>query len=669
MLFRYSRWDGTQQLAELDADDLMDAMADDLLADGDMERAVQRLFRWGTQDREGRRVDGLRDLLEQLRQQRKNQLERHDMDSLMQDLQERLEKVKQTEREGIEKRVQSGREKTQQDSDNSALQQMLEKLADQKREFLDRLPESPAGSIRELRDYDFMDPDARQQFQELMDMLQQQMMQQQLQGMQQSLQSMTPEQMQGMRSMMRDLNEMLREKLDGGEPDFQKFQEKWGDAFPNANSLDELIEEMQRRNAQLQSLLQSMSAEQRRELEDMMQSLMQDPGLQHEMSELAMNLELLSPNQRSSQGYPFSGDEPVTLEEAMQLMQELQKMDELERELRRAEESAQVDKVDAERVQELLGDEAAETLRQLQQITKVLQEAGYLEQEGDELTLTPRAIRRIGQKALKDIFASLRHNRFGNHETDFRGAGTDRVDETKLYEFGDPFLVDIRQTLMNAVQHNGPMVPQRLDPRDFEVYRTEHLTECSTVLMVDMSRSMILRGCFLAAKKVALALNSLIKGQYPRDNLYIIGFSLFAKELKAESLPTLTWNEWVYGTNMQHGFMLARQLLSRHKGGNRQVIMITDGEPTAHFEPGQTYPEFAYPPTYRTIQETLREVARCTRDKVTINTFMLERSHMLMSFVEQMTQINQGRAFYAAPERLGEYILVDYVKQKRKVVA
>jgi uncharacterized protein with von Willebrand factor type A (vWA) domain len=499
-------------------------------------------------------------------------------------------------------------------------------------------------------------------------MLQQQMLQQQLQGMQQSLQSMTPEQMQSMRSMMHDLNEMLREKLDGGEPDFQSFQQKWGDAFPNVNSLDELIDEMQRRNAQLQSLLQSMSPEQRRELEDMMQSLMKDPGLQQEMAELAMNLEMLSP-QRQSQGYPFSGDEPVTLEEAMQLMKQLQEMDELERALRRAEESAQVDQLDPDKVEELLGDEAAETLRQLQQITKVLQEAGYLEQQGDELTLTPRAIRRIGQKALKDIFATLRHNRFGNHETDFRGAGTDRVDETKVYEFGDPFLVDIRQTLMNAVQHNGPTVPQRLDPRDFEVYRTEHLTECSTVLMVDMSRSMILRGCFLAAKKVALALNSLIKGQYPRDNLYIIGFSLFAKELKAESLPTLTWNEWVYGTNMQHGFMLARQLLSRHKGGNRQVIMITDGEPTAHFEPGQTYPEFSYPPTYRTIQETLREVARCTRDKVTINTFMLERSHMLMSFVEQMTQINQGRAFYAAPERLGEYILVDYVKQKRKVVA
>ena len=214
-------------------------------------------------------------------------------------------------------------------------------------------------------------------------------------------------------------------------------------------------------------------------LEAMMNALMSDQGLQHEMSELAMNLELLSPTQRR-QGYPFTGDEPITLEQAMDLMAQLQQMDELERDLRRAEESAQVDQIDAGRVQELLGDEAAETLQQLQQITKVLQEAGYLEQQGDELLLTPRAIRRIGQKALKDIFATLRNTRLGNHETDFRGAGTDRVDETKVYEFGDPFLVDIRQTLMNAVQHNGPSVPQRLDPRDFEVYRDRKSTRLNS---------------------------------------------------------------------------------------------------------------------------------------------------------------------------------------------
>jgi uncharacterized protein with von Willebrand factor type A (vWA) domain len=186
------------------------------------------------------------------------------------------------------------------------------------------------------------------------------------------------------------------------------------------------------------------------------------------------------------------------------------------------------------------------------------------------------------------------------------------------------------------------------------------------VLLLDMSRSMFLRGCITAAKKVAIALNSLIRGQYPRDALYVVPFSYYAREIKPEELPRLTWNEWGYGTNMQHAFMLSRQLLGRHKGGTRQIILITDGEPTAYFEQGQI--EFSYPPTYRTFQETLREVGRCTRENIVINTFMLERGHYLIDFVEQMTKINRGRAFYATPERLGEYILVDYVDNKRKKV-
>lgn len=668
MIVRYSRWDGTQQILDLDADDLMEAMADDLLSDGDLNRALQRLFRWGTQDREDRKVPGLRDLLEQLRNQRQQQLERNNLDSLMKDIQERLENIVKTERQGIDKRVEEGRERATQDPSQAPLQEMLEKMASQKQQSLDQLPESPGGQIRELSDYDFMDPDARQQFQELMNMLQQQMLQQHFQGMQQSLQSLTPQDLQAMRQMMRDLNEMLREKMEGGEPDFQGFMDKWGQMFPGVNSLDELIQQMQQRNAQLQSLLDSMTPEQRRELEETLQSILDDTQLQDELAELAMNLEQLYPMRDMRQRYPFTGDDPVTLQEALQIMAQLQEMDQLEQQLRGAEEAADLDRVDAEQLRRLLGDQAAEQLERLRQLTKMLEDAGYLERKGNKLELTPRAIRKIGHKALRDIFAHLRRDRFGNHELDRRGVGVDRIDETKAYEFGDPFLVDIKQTLMNTLQHDGAGTPLHIEANDFEVYRTEQLTECSTVLMLDMSRSMILRGCFLAAKKVALALNSLIKGQYPRDNLYIIGFSLYAKELKPEILPQLTWNEWVYGTNMQHGFMLARQLLARHKGGNRQIIMITDGEPTAHFEQGQIHPEFSYPPTYRTFQQTLREVQRCTRERVTINTFMLDRSYSLMSFIEQMTQINQGRAFFAAPERLGEYILVDYVRQKRRVV-
>jgi uncharacterized protein with von Willebrand factor type A (vWA) domain len=364
--------------------------------------------------------------------------------------------------------------------------------------------------------------------------------------------------------------------------------------------------------------------------------------------------------------YPFRGDDSLSFQEAMRLMSELQEMDQLERQLKRARDPNALDQIDSERVRDLLGEDAYRSLEQLKQLTKLLEEAGYITKRGQRWELTPRAIRKIGQKALQDIFHHLKRSNFGKHESQHRGRGGERVDESKGYEFGDPFLLDLQRTVMNGVMRSGPGTPVQLRPPDFEVYRTEFMTQSATVLLLDMSRSMFLRGCIAAAKKVAIALNSLIRGQYPRDALYLVPFSYYAREIQPEDLPHLTWNEWGYGTNMQHAFMLSRQLLARHTGGTRQVILITDGEPTAYFEGGQI--EFSYPPTYRTFQETLREVNRCTRDRIVINTFMLERGHYLIDFVEQMTKINQGRAFYATPERLGEYILVDYVDNKRKRV-
>src|SRR5207248_7707151 len=211
-------------------------------------------------------------------------------------------------------------------------------------------------------------------------------------------------------------------------------------------------------------------------------------------------------------------------------------------------------------------------------------------------------------------------------------------DDLKEYEYGDPFLLEMKETLFNSIVREGPRVPVKMAARDFVVHRTEHMTQASTVLMIDMSRSMFLRGCFLAAKKVAIALDSLIRSQFPRDSLYVVGFSNHAVELKPRSLPGIALNDYVYGTNMQHGLQVARALLAKHRG-NRQIIMVTDGEPTAHLdERGRTF--FAYPPTFRTIQETLREVRRCTRDRIVINTFMLERGPYLTEFVNQMTRIN-----------------------------
>ncbi|MCZ6890980.1 MAG: VWA domain-containing protein, partial [Chloroflexi bacterium] len=261
----------------------------------------------------------------------------------------------------------------------------------------------------------------------------------------------------------------------------------------------------------------------------------------------------------------------------------------------------------------------------------------------------------------------LKKDRFGRHEVYTRGTMGEQTGETKLYEFGDAFALDLRRTVMNAIKRSGPTVPVRLNPEDFEVQRTEHMTQAATCLLLDQSRSMGLYGSFQAAKKVAIALYTLIHSQFPRDRLYLIGLSDYAIELRGDELPELTWNSWVSGTNMHHAFSMSRKLLSKEKVNNKQILLITDGEPTAHMEGDRAY--FAYPPSLRTIQETLKEVKRCTQDGITINTFMLESSSYLLDFVDKMTRINRGRAFYTTPGSLGKFVLVDYLTNRRKRLA
>ncbi|PYN14177.1 MAG: VWA domain-containing protein [Candidatus Rokuibacteriota bacterium] len=650
MLFRYSRWDGTQNLYDLDADDLLAAMSDDLMSDGDLWSALRRMFQRGTQDPQGQRMPGIQDLLDRLRKRRQEQLNRYDLGSALDDIKKKLDEILKTERAGIERQVQEPGERAR------------------KLDALDKLPPEPAGRIKELQDYNFTDKDAERQFQELMKSLQQQMMQPFMQGMKQALDGMSADDMKRMREMLRDINRMLRQRAEGDEPDFDAFKEKWGQNFPNVESLDELLDQIARQTARMQSLMESMSPEQRRQLQEMMSSLfMKDERLEAEMAQFAMHLDELGVTEELRRRYDFRGDDELTMREAMKLMDEMQEMEQLESQLRRAQTPNDLEKIDPAEVERLLGEESARDLERLREIAKKLEEAGYLERKGDRLELTARAIRKLGDKALRDIFAHLKRDRFGRHAVERRGAGGDPTDEAKRYEFGDPFLLDLKETLMNAVERNGAGTPLRLTPEDFEVFRTELSTQASTVVMLDMSRSMINNGYFLPAKKVALALTALIRGQFPRDSLWILGFSLYAREFKAEDLPRLAWTEWNIGTNMHHGFQLSRQLLGRQKGGNKQIIMITDGEPTAHMEGLEA--AFSYPPTKRTFDETLKEVQRCTREGITINTFMLEQSRMLTAFVEQITRINRGRAFFSRPEHLGEYILVDYVNNKRRSLA
>jgi len=644
VLHRYSRWDGTQAVPDLDADDVLDEIADDVLGYGDLKSALQRLLQQGMRPPDGARMPGLKDLLDKLRAQKQQRMQRYDLGSSLEDIAKKLDDVVKTEREGIERDLK-GRER------------------EKRQQALDTIPPDAAGRLRELQRYDFADATAEQKFQDLLASLRAQAMQPFMQGMKNALGNMTPEDLRRMREMIQDLNRMLRERAEGGQPDFETFKQKWGEQFPGAESLDDVLEQIGRRMAAMQSLMQSLSPEQRAQLDEMMRSLfLKDERLEAAMRQLGMHLsEMID---EMAQRYPFRGDEQVGLDEAMRLMEEMQKLDALEQELRATRSLEDLAKLSPEDVAKVAGEEAARDLERLQEIAKRLKDAGYLEGEDDDLKLTARAIRKIADKSLRDIFSRLKRDRFGGHQMDRRGAGGDQTDESKAYEFGDPFLLDLKETVMRAVGRLGPGTPVRLVPDDFTVIRTEQRTQAATVVMLDMSRSMLNNGYFLPAKKVALALSALIRSQFPRDALYIVGFSLYAREFTTQQLPTLSWSEWNMGTNMHAGFMLSRRLLARHAGGNRQILMVTDGEPTAYLE-GEVA-DFSYPPTRRTVEETLKEVQRCTRERITINTFMLERSPWLTSFVEQMARINRGRAFFATPDRLGEYLVVDYVSARRR---
>ncbi|MEX0786591.1 MAG: VWA domain-containing protein [Dehalococcoidia bacterium] len=726
--YRYSEWDGTQEIPPLDPDDLLESLTDDLMNFGDLQHALRNLLQRGMRNPLGGRLQGLRDLLQQLRQQRRSTLDQYNLSSAFEDIENKLQEVLDMEQSTLDRRLQEALEQQgpeagqqgqpsaegaqapegsgqsgeqqgrQQDGeaaegqpsqqgqagegqpsqggqpgagaqsggDESEFAKMLNNIAQRKQQFLQGLPEDVPGKIKELQNYEFMDPEAQHKFSELMDMLKQAMTETFFKDIHQQIANMSPEEMARMKQMVQDLNQMLSEKMAGGEPDFEGFMQKYGDLFgPNPpQSLEELIAQMQQQIAGMQNLLDSLPPDMRQQLQDLLMDKVGDPDLQAELSELAVNLELMYPMRDLRNQYPFRGDEELDLTQAMQLMDRMQDMDELERQLERTQYGGDIDDIDEKKLEELLGEEAKETLDQLRQFLEILENAGYIRKRGNTWELTPRGTRKIGQKALGEIYARLKKDSFGKHAVRDPGVGTERTDDTKAYEYGEPFHLSLERTLSNAIRREGPGVPVKIDPTDFEVYRSEQVTQTATVMMVDLSWSMALRGSFQAAKKVALALNNLIRTQFNRDSLYIIGFSAYARELQAEELPYVRWDESVLGTNMHHAFMLAQQLLAKHKTGTRQIIMISDGEPTAHLERGRSY--FAYPPSPITIRETLKEVKRCTKKDITINTFMLDRNYYLKEFVNQVAKINKGRVFYTTPDKLGQYILVDYVNNKRK---
>jgi uncharacterized protein with von Willebrand factor type A (vWA) domain len=647
--FRYSRWDGSQAGFELDAEGVLGEIADDLLYHGDLNAALRRALQSGMQTPDGRQLEGLRQLLERIAQRRREELERHELSGLGEDIARRLDDVMDLERQALDRGDVPHDE------------------AQARHQRLDEMAPDLAGRFRELSRYDFAEAEARRRFEELREELRRQLLQSQFNRMAQGMADMSPERMAALKDMLAELNTMLAAREAGEEPDFAGFMERHGQFFPgNPQSLDELLEQMARSMAQMQALLSSMSEEQRRQLEELAEELLGDLDLSWQMSELAQHLQSAFPDLGWDRGYDFSGADPLSLAGAPGLLERLGDLDELEHLLRNATSPAQLAEADLDRARRLLGDDAAESLEQLARLAKMLEEAGLIDSRDGRYELTPKGLRRIGQRALSELFSRLAKDRLGGHKVERSGSGHERADEHKPYEFGDPFALNVEQTVRNALRRQGAGTPVRLAPEDFEVEQMEHLSRSATVLMLDLSLSMPMRDNFLAAKKVAMALHSLISTQFPRDFLGIVGFSEVARELKPEQLPEVSW-DFVYGTNMQHAFVLSRRMLARQTG-TKQIIMITDGEPTAHImQNGEVF--FNYPPVQETVDATLTEVSRCTKEDIRINTFMLDANSYLKAFVEKLTQLNRGRAFFTTPETLGDYVLVDFIEQKRAMRA
>ncbi len=666
--FRYSRWDGTQKGFDLDALDLLDKMADQLAYDGDPLAALRRLMQQGMQDRNGEHLQGLQDIIEQLQEKKDELLESGDLGGVYAEIAEALDEIVDREQQGLADRQTladfqlhdpSSSEEDRRNAD------LARESAASKQLQLDMLADDLANRVAGLQNYDFESNEAEEQFDDLLDKLRQEMVNNAFDQTSESMQNMSPEDLARQREMMNALNDMLEQREMGIEPDFDSFMEEFGEFFPgNPQTLDELLQQLADQMAAAQAMFNSMSPEQQDQLRSLMDNLLQDMGLRDEMARLSQNLQSAMPDAGWGESYAMTGGMPMGMGEAQNAMRQMGMADRIRDFLEQVRDPRSLSEADIDGVRDLLGNDAANSLDRMASMVEEMEDAGLIHAEGSRMELTARGVRKLGQSALRELFENLDPGLLGGHDIDRIGIGHERSFQTKPYEFGDPFNLQIEKTLRNAVQRSGGGSPVRLSPDDFEIEQTEQSVASSTVLLLDISYSMVWDGRFVPAKKVALALQTLITGQYPKDYFGLVAFNREAREVTAQALPTLD-SPQSQGTNLHYALYLARRMLAR-QSGTKQIICITDGEPTAWTDEYGSH--FDYPDTYHQQQLALLEASRCTKAGITINTFMLGDSRGMVHFVNSMAKINRGRVFHTNPWDLGSYIFQDFLSGKSKIL-
>ncbi|MDY7085394.1 MAG: hypothetical protein SYR96_09840 [Actinomycetota bacterium] len=642
--FRYGAWrDGPDPLAPpYDVRAAVDEVGERVLEGDNLRDVLRDLIRRGP--RAGRGLDELRD---RARRMRREALRRGNLDGAVTRAQQLLDQAIATERDELRGR----------DDDESRFAEAV----------LDNLPRSTSRAVEELSDYNWASDEARQLYQQILDGLRREVVEQRFAGMKQALEQGN---FDGVNEMVSDLNDLLAKHARGEDTGdaFQRFMAKHGQFFPeNPQNVEELIDSLSRRAAAAERLMRSLSPQQQDELSRLMDQALGDGPLRGQLAQLTDNLRALRPQLNWGRGERMKGPNDLGYGDAASALGEIGELDELLDQLGQEHPGATLDDVDVEMVERQLGRGAADDVRRLRELERELTRQGWVTRDAEGLTLSPKALRRLGRTALAQVFDDLSGRKQGQHDLRDAGAAGDLIGSSRRWEFGDEQPLDVVRTIGNAVRRRAGsggvgVLPVRLEPEDFEVAETERRASAAVALLVDLSYSMFADGRWGPMKQTALALSHLVATQFPQDSLQIIGFGPYASTLSQGQLAAIE-PSMEKGTNLQHALNLAGRHLRRHPGAEPVVLVVTDGEPTAHLEDGESY--FWWPPLPETIRATIHEVDHLTRYGATLNFFMLGEDPGLQRFVARVAERNGGRVFSPDAEELGRYVVDDYVRARR----
>jgi uncharacterized protein with von Willebrand factor type A (vWA) domain len=643
--FRYGPWRGGPDPLRppFDVRAAIDKIGHDVLSAGTVRDSLRDLMRGGVDGRGG--LDRLVDKIRKLRAQARR---RGDVGGTLDQVRAALDQALATEREAL----------AGSDTDDARLAELE----------LEMLPDDVAGAVRNLDHYSWRSEEARAIFEAIKSMLQREVLDAQFAGIKQALEYPDPEAIQRVKDMLADLNALLaaHARQEDTTDQFADFMERHGEFFPEQpETIEELIDALARREAAGRRLMASLSPGQREQLGQLLSHVLADADLASEMAQLADNLRALRPGlDREQAANMRPGGEQLGYSAAVEAVAELADLEALEAQLSQGDRTSTLDEVDVELLEKHLGREALSDLQALRDLERELEEQGYLTRGDDGLRLTPRAVRRLGQTALRRVFAQLDASGRGDHDDYQTGAADEPTGLTRPWVFGDELPIDAPRTVSNALRRSGlTSAGVALIVDDFEVTETERRISAAVALCVDLSFSMVHDGRWGPMKQTALALSHLMETRFRQDALQVIGFNRLARRMTPVQLAEVE-PEWMQGTNLQHALMLASRHLRRHPEAEPVVLVITDGEPTAHLTGGgEAY--FHWPPTSETLRATIAEVDELTRRGATINTFMLGDDEGLARFVDALARRAGGRVFTPDISRLGEYVVADYLRSRR----